>query len=230
MLAGTPWYPLCPWPCHSIAVCVCWSGALQESLAEQLEEGSRQSIWLPQRGRLQAQAEGGFAARLELTTHVEKGLYALFASGDGCFDCRREEAWLEALLQAAAAGGQAACGMAWASSSWRCWAGWLQAAASCLLLQLAVFAPLHSSSPCVCLERAESEVYLCQETSWGWLKKIGASSTAGQTRLRARRGYEQPVSKVGLARPRPGILTVHWRCQGGGVIIPLSHMRNVHAA
>jgi hypothetical protein len=102
MLAGTPWYPLCPWPCHSIAVCVCWSGALQESLAEQLEEGYRQSIWLPQRGRLQAQAEGGFAARLELTTHVEKGLYALFASGDGRFACRGEEAWLEALLQAAA--------------------------------------------------------------------------------------------------------------------------------
>ncbi|KAL4854538.1 Phospholipase SGR2 [Chlorella vulgaris] len=99
---------------------------LKESLAEQLEEGYRQSIWLPQRGRLQAQAEGGFAARLELTTHVEKGLYALFAS--------------------------------------------------------------------------ESEVYLCQETSWGWLKKIGASSTAGQTRLRARRGYEQPVSKALLEK------------------------------
>lgn len=55
---------------------------MQESLAEQLEEGYRQSIWLPQRGRLQPQTVGGgYAARLELTTHIEKGLYALFVSG-----------------------------------------------------------------------------------------------------------------------------------------------------
>jgi hypothetical protein len=54
---------------------------MQESLAEQLEEGYRQSIWLPHRGRLVPQAAGGFAARLELTSHVEKGLFALFVSG-----------------------------------------------------------------------------------------------------------------------------------------------------
>ena len=55
----------------------------QESLAEQLEEGYRQAIWLPARGRLAEQPGGGAAARLELSSHVDKGLYALFASGAG---------------------------------------------------------------------------------------------------------------------------------------------------
>ena len=70
----------------------CWPHRLlQESLAEQLEEGYRQAIWLPARGRLQTLGAaaggggsgggGGYAARLELTTHVERGLYALFVSG-----------------------------------------------------------------------------------------------------------------------------------------------------
>lgn len=53
----------------------------QESLADQLEEGYQQAIWLPARGRLQAQPGGGEAARLDLSSHVDKGLYALFASG-----------------------------------------------------------------------------------------------------------------------------------------------------
>lgn len=53
----------------------------QESLADQLEEGYRQAIWLPSRGRLQPQPGGGEAARLDLSSHVDKGLYALFASG-----------------------------------------------------------------------------------------------------------------------------------------------------
>jgi hypothetical protein len=73
-------------------------------------------------------------------------------------------------------------------------------------------------------------VYLCQETSWGWLKKIGASSTAGQTRLRARRGYEQPVSKVGVGQTPAGDTDSALALSGGGGIIPLSHMQNVYVA
>lgn len=55
---------------------------MQESLAEQLEEGYRQALWLPARGRLAAQPGGGYAARLDLNTAVDKRLYALFASGE----------------------------------------------------------------------------------------------------------------------------------------------------
>ncbi len=62
-------------------VCAAALPPLQESLAEQVEEGFRQALWLPQRGRLAAQPGGGYAARLDLNTSVEKGLYALFASG-----------------------------------------------------------------------------------------------------------------------------------------------------
>lgn len=39
-------------------------------------------------------------------------------------------------------------------------------------------------------------MWLCQETGWGWLRKVGVSATAGETRLRLRRGYEEPTSKV----------------------------------
>lgn len=53
---------------------------------------------------------------------------------------------------------------------------------------------------------AEDEVFLSQDTGWGWLRKIGASSTAGQQRLRLRRGYEQPGSKA-----REQVPTAHTR-------------------
>lgn len=42
-------------------------------------------MWLPARGRLEAQPGGGRAARIDLSTHVEKRLYALFASGEFAF-------------------------------------------------------------------------------------------------------------------------------------------------
>ena len=46
----------------------------------------------------------------------------------------------------------------------------------------------------------ESDIYLCKETSWSWLRKIGASSSAGEQRLRLRRGYEPPVTKALLEK------------------------------
>lgn len=55
-------------------------------------------------------------------------------------------------------------------------------------------APSATSPP---VTHAEDEAWLCQETGWAWLRRIGASSTAGQSRLRLRRGYEEPASKVG---------------------------------
>ena len=165
---------------------------LQESLAEQLEEGYRQAIWLPARGRLQTLGAaagggsgsgggggGGYAARLELTTHVERGLYALFVSG-------KATAWLLGCL----------------AVSWPCPSCW---PARCGLLQ-ATHTPSPGNDPATAPVPllAEEEVFLCQETGWGWLRRIGASSTAGQQRLRLRRGYEQPTSRVRGASQHSG--------------------------
>eukprot|EP00887_Chlorella_sp_A99_P003527 scaffold7.g3527.t1 len=99
---------------------------LKESLAEQLEEAYRQAVWLPHKGRLEQHFAGFLAARVDLTTHCEKGLYALFASPE--------------------------------------------------------------------------EIYLAQETSFAWLRKIGASASAGESRLRLRRGYVQPEAKALLEK------------------------------
>lgn len=43
-------------------------------------------------------------------------------------------------------------------------------------------------------------MWLCQETGWAWLRKVGVSASAGESRLRLRRGYEQPASKVRRGR------------------------------
>lgn len=142
----------------------------QESLAEQVEEGFRQALWLPQRGRLAAQPGGGYASRLELTTAVEKGLYALFASGE--------------------VGHGAVGGVQTVAASPSRFLPHLVAPGSAASL-LALLQPAPT------LLSAEDEVFLCQETGWGWLRKIGASASAGQQRLRLRRGYEQPASRVG---------------------------------
>ena len=153
---------------------------LQESLAEQLEEGYRQAIWLPARGRLQtlgvaagaSGGGGGYAARLELTTHVERGLYALFVSG-------KPAAWLPGCFLAMLAAGMHLVAFLMHALHATC------TPSSCNI-------PTRVPLPL----RAEEEVWLCQETGWGWLRRIGASSTAGQQRLRLRRGYEQPTSRV----------------------------------
>lgn len=55
----------------------------------------------------------------------------------------------------------------------------------------------HHRQPTRRPDPAESEAWLCQDTSWGWLRRIGAAPTAGQQRLRMRRGYEPPATKVG---------------------------------
>lgn len=213
----------------------------QESLAEQLEEGYRQAIWVPSRGRLAAQPGGGTAARLELSSHVERGLYALFASGG---QRRREGACLvcwgrpvgrscpsrvggpacsacvrcaESVLRAEAAvsclstpnhakllrfgvvrpDGSSSSGWSWLTWAFPPAAG--QAAADSAEATWGVGGQSHSLfSPASCpLTPAEDEAWLCQETGWAWLRRIGASSTAGQLRLRLRRGYEEPTSKVG---------------------------------
>lgn len=72
--------------------------------------------------------------------------------------------------------------------------------------------------------RTEEEMWLCQETGWGWLRKVGVSATAGQTRLRLRRGYEQPATKVSDWTSSNNFQdgrcfhlwqTLHWWCSRG---------------
>ena len=136
----------------------------------QLEEGYRQALWLPARGRLQPQAAlGGVAARLELNSHVERGLYALYASGQSPW--RLDVAGCRSHFSIA------------------CLLGWRPGDASA--------SPLHRHCTACTVLPAEGEVWLCQETGWSWLRKIGASATAGEQRMRLRRGYVEPQSKVG---------------------------------
>jgi hypothetical protein len=46
------------------------------------------------------------------------------------------------------------------------------------------------------LYASEGEVFLCQETSFAWLRRLGGGSMS-ENRLRLRRGYEPPATKVG---------------------------------
>ena len=171
----------------------------QESLAEQLEEGYQQAIWLPGRGRLQAQPGGGEAARLELSSHVEKGLYALFASGG----------WPHCLLCCLLLWHRKppAPGAVWPSCSMHCGGmdggrhGWT----ACPLASL----------PCPRCRAAGEEMWLCQDTSWGWLRKVGVSATAGQSRLRLRRGYEPPATKASGLPVSLGAAVWCWLPAGG---------------
>jgi hypothetical protein len=78
---------------------------LQESLAEQLEEGYKSEVWAPAKGHVEMHGDLS-AARLDLNSSVFKGLFALFVSVEEAYLCKQNTmSWLWKLGGSSVAGG-----------------------------------------------------------------------------------------------------------------------------